>query len=188
MDKVTEEEIKRKSKEEGRQEEWERVLVVGMRLDVTTKKLVEAVRAGIYDSRSIVGDATLELMGILKEFKLEELKGHIKMNKVTEEDIKTVIEGIHDRFAAELMACEEKDLEQYWHFKHDPEIPLYQNIYKFYDRLSLYHGFCRRWEEAKNGHICVVERVRDKYLMPKIKEFITTMENMSGDTSNEQKE
>jgi hypothetical protein len=38
--------------------------------------------------------------------------------------------------------------------------------------LNLYAGRCRRWEEMHHGSMSVVERVRDAYMMPKIKEFI----------------
>lgn len=58
-----------------------------------------------------------------------------------------------------------------WYFQWEPERSMTWNIYKFHGCLSLYGGSCRRWEEMHNGHVCVVERVRDKYLMPKIKEF-----------------
>lgn len=44
-------------------------------------------------------------------------------------------------------------------------------MYEFFDMLELYKHFCSDWEEMHHGHVCVVERVRDKYLMPKIKEF-----------------
>ena len=47
------------------------------------------------------------------------------------------------------------------------------NLYKFSDALEMYKSRCRRWEEHHNGSSCVVERVRDKYLMPKIKDFLT---------------
>ena len=95
--------------------------------------------------------------------------------EITEEDLKTVITGLHDSFESELMNCEETDLEKYWHYKHNPALPTEISIYEFYDMLKLYHSFCRRWEEAKNGSCCVVERVRDKYLMPKIREFSLSM-------------
>lgn len=42
---------------------------------------------------------------------------------------------------------------------------------------SLYAHFCEKWEEQKNGRCCVVERVRDKYLMPKIKEFLKAIKS-----------
>jgi hypothetical protein len=38
--------------------------------------------------------------------------------------------------------------------------------------LNLYAGRCRRWEEMHHGSMSVVERVRDAYMMPKIRAFI----------------
>jgi len=94
---------------------------------------------------------------------------------VTEEDIKSVIEGMHGAFQKELFDKTEAELESYWHFKHDKSASLEWNLYQFHDLLKLYGSFCRRWEEHHNGSVCVVERVRDKYLMPKIKEFVKVL-------------
>lgn len=55
----------------------------------------------------------------------------------------------------------------------------------------MYARSCQRWEEIHNGYVCVVERVRDKYIIPKIKEFeqivyeknlFVRMENARDDT------
>jgi len=96
--------------------------------------------------------------------------------KLTEQDIEKTIISLHTAFQDELFKCKEEDLEGYWHFKYNKEQSLVSNLYNFYDLLKLYDGFCRRWEEHTNGSCCVVERVRDKYLIPKIKNFINAME------------
>ncbi len=62
-------------------------------------------------------------------------------------------------------------LEGYWFFKWNHTTSLAANIYKFHKLLSAYGSQCRRWEEMHNGSCCVVERVCDTYLMPKIREF-----------------
>jgi len=95
--------------------------------------------------------------------------------EITEQDIEKTILSLHDTLQQELFQCQEEDLEKYWHFKYNEKLSLVHNLYKFYDLLKLYHGFCRRWEEHTNGPSCVVERVRDKYLIPKIKNFIDAM-------------
>jgi hypothetical protein len=41
--------------------------------------------------------------------------------------------------------------------------------------LNLYQNKCRRWEEMHNGSSCVVERVRDTYVMPKIREWLAVI-------------
>ena len=91
-----------------------------------------------------------------------------------EATIKTVTEvlnGIVASADAELQQMSQADLEGHWHFRWDDSASLERNLYEFHDMLELYGGFCRRWEEKHNGTCCVVERVRDTYLMPKIREF-----------------
>ncbi len=86
-------------------------------------------------------------------------------------DIATVLKGLADRGNIELRAMEQSDLEQYWRFAWNASASLEWNLYEFHKMLRLYGNFCRRWEEMHNGSCCVVERVRDTYLMPKIREF-----------------
>jgi len=93
------------------------------------------------------------------------------MEDITEKDIGDTIIALANRFDKELMEKSESELEDYWHFKWKDSDSLERNIYQFHRMLELYSGFCKLWEEAKNGPSCVVERVRDKYLMPKINEF-----------------
>jgi len=90
---------------------------------------------------------------------------------VTKGGIVAVLDGILARGDAELQQMQQSGLEGYWHFHWDDAASLEWNIYKFHGMLKLYGSFCRRWEEMHNGHCCVVERVRDTYLIPKIREF-----------------
>lgn len=97
-------------------------------------------------------------------------------NKITDEDltknINTVMASVVDAFDRELYACtEDKLITKYWHFEWNSGRTIPQNMYTFFDMLELFNGFCRRWETHHNGTYCVVERVRDKYLMPKILAF-----------------
>lgn len=94
-----------------------------------------------------------------------------------EESLKTVINGLLNAGERELREATEADLEGWWFFKWDKSQSLEWNIYQFNDLLDLYKSQCRQWEEMHHGHVCVVERVRDKYLMPKIKNFIKDIEN-----------
>jgi len=86
-------------------------------------------------------------------------------------NIKNVITSISSSFDKKLYSKTKKELEKHWFFKYDAALSPPQNIYQFWDLLTLYEDSCRRWEEHHNGICCVVERVRDKYLMPKIKAF-----------------
>jgi hypothetical protein len=101
---------------------------------------------------------------------------------MTDEDLKEgfnkVCDGILSSTKKELDAIKDpKDLEQFWFYKtmiRDIEKPsLATKMYHFFDALQLYETKCEQWEENNSGYVCVVERVRDKYLMPKIKWFIS---------------
>ena len=93
------------------------------------------------------------------------------MIAITEDDIGKALTGILRRVDAEYQTMTEADLAQRWYFRYEPDKSRAWNIYQFHGCLTLYGGSCRRWEEIHNGHMCVVERVRDKYLMPKIRDF-----------------
>lgn len=99
------------------------------------------------------------------------------MTEVTEDALKEVMTGILKNAHNELMAIQTpEELEKkYWFFEWEDEYSIEWNTYQFNDCLDLYKDSCRRWEEVKNGRCCVVERVRDKYLMPKIREFLATL-------------
>ena len=88
------------------------------------------------------------------------------------EDIKNVMKCIVDNSQQELFACSKDELEKYWHYKPKEDMSEEQRLYNFYKMLKLYASFCRRWEEHHNGSCCVVERVRDNYIMPKIREYL----------------
>ena len=94
------------------------------------------------------------------------------MDEVTEKDLGDLITTMSKSFDDELYGKEAAELEEYWHFRWNEKSSLEVNTYRFHDALKLYGNFCRRWEEKHNGSLCVVERVRDKYLMPKIREFV----------------
>ena len=74
-------------------------------------------------------------------------------------------------FSKGLFALSESDLANQWYFKWDEARSVTSNLYNFFNMLDLHRNRCRRWEEHHNGGCCVVERVRDKYLVPRIKEL-----------------
>jgi len=93
-----------------------------------------------------------------------------------EKDLSVIIPQIAQSFDDELFSVPADGLDEYsWFFKWDNKATLEWNIYQFHDLLKLHGNMCRRWEEHHNGCVCVVERVRDKYLMPKIRAFIEAM-------------
>jgi hypothetical protein len=95
--------------------------------------------------------------------------------EVTSEAIGAVLNGILKSARDELAGMASADLERFWFFEWDESRSAVWNTYMFTRRLDLYGSQCRRWEEMHNGHCCVVERVRDTYLMPKIKVFVARM-------------
>ena len=88
-------------------------------------------------------------------------------NALLAETITTLAESL-DR---DLFAQTKEQLEEHWYFTFDASKSVEASIYNFHDMLKLYGAFCRRWEEHHNGPCCVVERVRDQYLWPKITQF-----------------
>lgn len=99
---------------------------------------------------------------------------------VTETDIGAVVGRLIERADDELFSTEQKDLEKFWFFKWE-EGSVAWNVYRFNRDLDLYKLQCRRWEEHHYGRVCVVERVRDKYLMPKINGFVEELKKRVGE-------
>lgn len=93
--------------------------------------------------------------------------------EVTERGLKEVVTGIAQMVDVELFSTPQEGLEErYYHFRWDENKSVEWNAYLFNDLLSLYSRRVSRWEEFHNGPVCVVERVRDRYLMPKVREFL----------------
>lgn len=86
-------------------------------------------------------------------------------------EFESVFQGILTHARDELLTLGQSDLERFWFFKYDATATVEWNFYQFNSMLDLYARKCRQWEELHNGSMCVVERVRDTYIMPKISEF-----------------
>ncbi len=99
------------------------------------------------------------------------------MTEITKEDIEKVLSGVVSKAREELYSTPQNELDKYWYFRYDKTQSKAWNLYKFNSMLDLYKKQCRQWEEHHNGSVCVVERVRDTYLMAKIKQFIMELEN-----------
>lgn len=94
---------------------------------------------------------------------------------VTKEQIGEAITSMAALFDAELMAMSADEIAAEWFWAWDECQSVEWNTYKFSDILELHKKRWRRWEERHNGHICVVERVRDKYVMPRVREFLAEL-------------
>lgn len=115
----------------------------------------------------------------------EPVRGLVEIKEsVKDEDLKkgieTVVTSMVSRFDQELYALTEEELRARWYFIYDATKSKARNLYEFSEMLELYRRTCRRWEEHHWGSSCVVERVRDKYLMPKIHEFLANQETHRG--------
>lgn len=98
----------------------------------------------------------------------------------TAEKIGEVLTSIVERSDSELTALEEADLAAQWYWRWEEGRSVEWNTYKFSGMLELHKRRCRRWEEHHNGSCCVVERVRDKYLMPRVREFLAALATHNG--------
>lgn len=94
------------------------------------------------------------------------------MSDVNNDTLNQVFDNILSQSRDELKTLAQVDLAKFWFFKYDNTKSEHWNLYQFNGMLDLYSRKCRQWEEMHNGSMCVVERVRDTYLMPKIKEFL----------------
>lgn len=94
---------------------------------------------------------------------------------INQDLIKDVVVSLEKGFSDELFSKTSEQLEEYWHFKWNDKRSIEANLYEFFDLLGLYERQCTRWEEHHNGICCVVERVRDAYLMPKIKQLASNI-------------
>jgi hypothetical protein len=89
-----------------------------------------------------------------------------------EQEIKKTIIGMAAKAASELLALDENALAATWFWQWDNCESVEWNTCEFNDDLDAYKRRCRGWEEHHNGGGCVVERVRSKYLMPRVREFL----------------
>ncbi|HWR77916.1 MAG TPA: hypothetical protein VN283_12010 [Thiobacillus sp.] len=93
----------------------------------------------------------------------------------TKEQIGEVLTSIVARADSELIALDEAGLAAQWYWRWEEGRSIEWNTYKFSDALEMHKRRCRRWEEHHNGNACVVERVRDKYVMPRVREFLEAL-------------
>jgi len=101
-------------------------------------------------------------------------------DKDLEKDIGHVIESMAKSFDDELKALSQEEIAAEWYWQWEEDRSIEWNTYEFFRSLELHKNRCRRWEEHHNGAYMVVERVRDKYVMPRIREFLEILEKHMG--------
>lgn len=97
------------------------------------------------------------------------------MTFLPEDDIGSALTDIMRSIDSQYETMTQEELQKKWYFTFEPSTSLRYNTYIFMQCLDLYRRSCRKWEENNNGRSMVVERVREKYLLPKIDEFLVTL-------------
>ena len=96
-----------------------------------------------------------------------------------DEKIQSALDEIVPRLADAidelLLAMTPEEIQAHWVWSWQEEASLWWNIYHFADTLELYKRHWEKWEEHHNGYICVVERVAEKYVKPRIDDFMRAM-------------
>ena len=96
---------------------------------------------------------------------------------VTKEQIGEVLTLLAERTNNELLELSAEEIAAEWHWSWDDGRSVEWNTYNFSNILELHKRRWRRWEEHHNGSCCVVERVRDYYVMPRVREFIKELQS-----------
>ena len=90
-------------------------------------------------------------------------------------DLGDAIREMADRFRSELISKSQSELQAEWAWRWEDRLSTEQNVYRFFSALTTHQRRCRDWESLHNGITCVVERVRDTYLMPRISELLSEL-------------
>lgn len=98
----------------------------------------------------------------------------------TQEQFGEVLTSILAGADSELLSRTATEIVDEWYWRWDEGRSVEWNTYKFSDILELHKRRWRRWEEHHNGSCCVVERVRDKYVMPRVREFLAALATHNG--------
>jgi hypothetical protein len=114
------------------------------------------------------------MVGSIRVIECKDILGK-SMIDINKEVIGEAITSILTRSEAELLALTTEQLQEQWYFRWDNGASVEWNLYKFNDALAMFKRRCRTWEEHHNGPSCVVERVREKYLMPHIREIVSLL-------------
>ncbi|WP_295436726.1 hypothetical protein [Thiolapillus sp.] len=77
---------------------------------------------------------------------------------------------------SKLRAMSAEEIAAEWWWQWDKKRGVEWNTYAFCKVLEMHKERWRRWKEMHNGSCCVVERVRDKYVMPRVREFLAALD------------
>lgn len=94
---------------------------------------------------------------------------------LTKDQIGEVITSLAAALNNNLLALSADEIEDEWCWRWEEGRSDEWNAYMFMDALALHRRRWRRWEEHHHGSCCVVEHVRDKYVMPRIRAFLAEL-------------
>ncbi len=87
-----------------------------------------------------------------------------------------VLNKIVSSSESKLRAMSAEEIAAEWWWQWDKKRGVEWNTYAFCKVLEMHKERWRRWKEMHNGSCCVVERVRDKYVMPRVREFLAALD------------
>ena len=92
------------------------------------------------------------------------------------EKIGEVLNNIVSSSESKLRAMSAEEIAAEWWWQWDKKRGVEWNTYAFCKVLEMHKERWRRWKEMHNGSCCVVERVRDKYVIPRVREFLAALD------------
>ena len=112
-------------------------------------------------------DKVIEHYKRLAEANVEKIKEELKENEQFQKALKSVADSIISMKAEEpvfYFSWKDKDIDA-------------KTVYEWLKAMETFRHSAREWEEQERGSVCVVERVRDKYLLEKCQELLDMIKN-----------
>lgn len=114
-------------------------------------------------------DKVIEHYKQLADVNVKKIKEELKNHK----HFQDMLSGISKR----IIGTKAEEPEFYFKWK-DVKNLTPHTIYEWFKALRLYSSSARIWEEQERGSTCVVERVRDNYLLEKCKELLDNLKRL----------
>ena len=102
---------------------------------------------------------------------------------ITQETMKEALTRIAKGSDSDLFSMTQDEIASEWYWSWDENRSVEYNTYEFSKILEMHKRRWRRWEEHHNGASLVVERVRDKYVMPRVRDFLSCLAQENTATS-----
>jgi hypothetical protein len=96
-------------------------------------------------------------------------------------EIEKAMKGFVEKSEADLLAMSADEIANEWWWTWLEWRTIEWNTYSFSSTLESHKRRWRKWEEHHHGSCCVVKRVRNKYVMPRIREFLAALDAHSAE-------